>query len=129
VACPPCGPAETTGAGLSRPPRTTREQILHSSSYLVITAEPDESRPVLRLRGEVDLCNKDAVRQAIHAVMERGAQTLVIDMSELGFIDCAGMRVLIRAREQLAEGHGQLVLARSRPAVRRLISLLGLDGQ
>jgi anti-anti-sigma factor len=52
----------------------------------------------------------------------------VLDLSGLGFMDCSGLRVLVGTHKHLAGDHRQLFVAGSRPIVRRLIRLTGLDG-
>jgi anti-anti-sigma factor len=98
-----------------------------STCHLVIVAEHHGRQSVLRLLGELDLCNKDLLRDAISDALEHGPQILVLDLSGLGFMDCSGLRVLVGTQKHLAEDQRQLFLAGSRPIVRRLIRITGLD--
>jgi anti-sigma B factor antagonist len=98
-----------------------------SSAYLIIVTEHHGGRSVLSLLGELDLCNKDLLAGAIGTALERGARTLVVDLSALDFMDCGGLSVLVETRKQLAEGQGRLVITGSQPIVRRLFHLMGLD--
>jgi anti-sigma B factor antagonist len=99
------------------------------SPYLTIVTEHFGQRSVLRLRGELDLTNQDHLRRAIgRALEDRHPQTLIVDLSQLGFTDLSGLAVLVRAHMSLAGQGRQLVIAGSQPIVLRLLSLTGLDG-
>jgi len=98
-----------------------------STCHLVIVTEHHGRQSVLRLLGELDLSNKDLLRGAISGVLEHGPRVLVLDLSGLSFMDCSGLRVLVGTHRHLAEDQRQLFIAGSRPLVRRLIRLTGLD--
>ena len=99
-----------------------------STCHLLIITEHHGRQSVLRLLGELDLSNKDLLQDAISTALEPGSPILVLDLSGLGFMDCSGLRVLVRTHKHLAGDHRQLFVAGSRPIVRRLIRLTGLDG-
>lgn len=52
---------------------------------------------------------------------------LVIDVSELTFIDAAGLRTLAKAADRMRRDGRRLRLDRPNRHVRRLLLLLGLD--
>ena len=128
MACVPGGQDEPGAAG--RPPFTVRRtpsQTASSSLYLRITAEHYGSWSELRLDGELDVCNRDLLENAISEALERGSRLLAVDLSALAFMDCAGLSVLAEAHRLMARSQRRLVLAGARPIVRRLIGLTGLD--
>jgi anti-sigma B factor antagonist len=96
-------------------------------AYFVISAEHDGQCSILRLEGELDLTNKDVLWLAIGAALEHSPALLQVDLAALGFMDCAGLSVLIEAHRQLTASHRQLLITGAQPIVRRLISLLGLN--
>jgi hypothetical protein len=51
----------------------------------------------------------------------------VLDLSELGFTDCAGLGAMVWAHKHLAEQGRELVLTGIQPLTRRLLGLTGLD--
>ena len=93
--------------------------------YLIVDTEHDGHRPILRLRGELDVTGKDLLEHALSAAVDSRPQTLVIDLSELAYMDCAGASVLGRAHDLLAARHAQLLVTGAQPIVQRLLDLLG----
>jgi stage II sporulation protein AA (anti-sigma F factor antagonist) len=99
----------------------------HDGPQLTIIAEHHGRRSVLKLRGELDLCSADDLRHAISSVLDHyDPQRLTMDLSALTFADCAGLSVLVWARNRLAERGHELVITGSQPLVRRLLALTGL---
>jgi anti-sigma B factor antagonist len=84
--------------------------------YLDITTEHDGPRLVLRLRGELDICDTDYLRRAISSAPQHRPPTLVLDLSALGFMDCSGLSVLVWAHKLLAGQQRQLLITGSQPS-------------
>jgi anti-anti-sigma factor len=80
---------------------------------------------VLRLGGELDLYNADDIRAALTGAIDGGAARIVIDMSEVEFVDSTALGVLIEARSKL--GHDGLLLAAPQLETRRTLEVSGLD--
>jgi len=97
------------------------------SSYLTITIRHCGRRSVLRLQGELDASTEERLRFAIGSALNRSPELLVVDLSELGFMDCSGLSVLVWAHQRLAVQGRQLLLTGAQPVVQRLIRLTGLD--
>ena len=54
---------------------------------------------------------------------------MVLDLSELKFMDSTGLRVLLRARAAAEEGRWEIVLRNVPPTIRRLFDMTGVhDG-
>lgn len=80
----------------------------------------------LRLDGEVDLANLEIVRRSLRAVAEDGAE-VTVDATNLGFIDVAGLRVLVEGAADLAHSGGHLLLVGTSRQLRRILRLCGWD--
>lgn len=81
----------------------------------------------LVLAGELDLANAKSLAAALEQAESAGDGPLTIDLSELEFIDSTGIAVLVAAYRRL-DGSARLCLIPSRAsAVRRVMSLTGLD--
>lgn len=99
-----------------------------ASSHLAITAERHGQRSVLRLQGELDAANEGHLRCAIRTVLDQhDPHVLVLDLSALGFTDCAGLSAILWAHKHLAGRGHELVLTGIQPFVRRLLNLTGLN--
>ena len=81
---------------------------------------------IVRLAGELDLYNADAVRAALLAAAERSPQRLVVDLEAVRFIDSTALGVLVEARSKLSDRHS-FVLAAPGLETRRALEVSGLD--
>jgi anti-anti-sigma factor len=61
----------------------------------------------VRLSGELDIATREVVRRAC---LEGNALTVVVDMTDLTFIDCSGYGALIAVRRILTERGGSLTM-------------------
>jgi stage II sporulation protein AA (anti-sigma F factor antagonist) len=81
---------------------------------------------VVNLAGELDLVNRDAV----HALcLLGGRRRVVVDLSELTFLDCSGYGALVHAGLDVAARGASLVLCHARGEPARFLELVGVpDG-
>lgn len=87
--------------------------------------EQHDGAVVVCLGGELDLYNADEVRHALTGAIADGAARIVIDMSEVEFVDSTALGVLIEARSKL--GQDGLLLAAPQIETRRTLEVSGLD--
>ena len=80
---------------------------------------------VVRLGGELDLYNADDVRTALTEAIAGGAARIVVDMTDVEFVDSTALGVLIEARSKL--GQDGLLLAAPQAETRRTLQVSGLD--
>jgi anti-anti-sigma factor len=80
---------------------------------------------IVGLRGDLDVTGSADAEAAIMTLVARG-QSLIIDMSALGFIDCCSLGALLRV-QGLARRGGGVVLAAPQRHVLRLLTLTGND--
>jgi anti-anti-sigma factor len=79
---------------------------------------------LVRLGGEVDLSCVDEVRQTIGTIPDAD---VVVDCSELAFIDSSGIAALLQAQGLLAAGGHGLILEGVQPLLARVLSVLGIQ--
>ena len=93
------------------------------------TSVPSASRTwtVLPLVGDVDLASAPALRQQLADMTAEAPSFLVIDMSELDFIDSTGLGVLVGTLRRLRATGGDVRLAAARTGIARVFSVTGLD--
>jgi anti-sigma B factor antagonist len=80
---------------------------------------------VVRLGGELDLYNAEEVRAALAQAIDSGTERIVVDMSEVEFVDSTALGVLIETRSRI--GRDGLLLAAPQPETRRTLQVSGLD--
>jgi anti-sigma B factor antagonist len=92
----------------------------------VLGIEQRDGAVVVRLGGELDLYNAARVREALVDVAKNAPERLVLDLSEVEFIDSTALGALVEARATLA-GRGVLLLAAPADETRRALAVSGLD--
>jgi anti-anti-sigma factor len=80
---------------------------------------------VIRLRGELDIESAPDLERVLLRSRPAG-QRVVVDLSELKFMDSTGLRVLLRARAAAEEGRWQINLRNVPPTIRRLFDMTGV---
>lgn len=81
---------------------------------------------MLVLTGELDVVSAPELAQCLNEALAEGHARVTLDLSDLQFVDSAGVSVLIKAKQD-AESHGRtLVLARATEQVHRVFALVGL---
>lgn len=78
----------------------------------------------LRLTGELDLASRDELCASLLAA-EESAAVVSIDLTDLDFIDCAGLAVLHDAAARAARSGRKLVLIGGSGQVQRVLDLTG----
>ncbi len=78
---------------------------------------------MLSLQGEFDLAGEPLFMRELGAAEAERPRRLVIDLSELTFIDSTGLWALLRAREHAHDADWELVLRRGPDAVHRVFEL------
>lgn len=92
----------------------------------VLAIETNGSACVVKLAGELDLYNAPQVRTALANASADSPERVVIDLSEVEFIDSTALGVLIEARRQLKNNQAFL-LAAPGLETRRALEISGLD--
>ncbi len=82
---------------------------------------------VVVLPDHVDLGNAGLLRDELLVLINRGAAVVILDMTETTSCDHAGMDAISRAVQRATINGTQLRLAVAGPAMRRLLSIEGLD--
>ncbi|MFF3848936.1 STAS domain-containing protein [Streptomyces sp. NPDC002328] len=83
---------------------------------------------VVSPRGEIDHDTGGPFRQALEAVDGGNGGRIVVDLSEVTFMDSTGVNVLVTAHQTAEAGDGWLRLAVRQGPVLRVLQLVGLDG-
>jgi anti-anti-sigma factor len=106
--------------GEQPPPRSTRARPLS------VRPELDGETATLFIAGDLDLTTTPALARHLDQVLARQPRRLVLDLTQVTFVDVAAARLLTAATRPLAAA-GPPVLRRAGPEARRILALTGLD--
>jgi anti-sigma B factor antagonist len=93
---------------------------------LVIDLKSDDGLLVFALRGSLDIATSPSVRAALVDATEKGNRDLIVDLTQLEFLDSTGLGALIGAQRRAAEHGGSLRLVISEGPIARLLDITGL---
>jgi anti-anti-sigma factor len=87
---------------------------------------PDRDAVRVKPVGELDMATVEQVARPLRELRAAGFREIVLDLSEVSFIDSSGIRMILEAREaSLGQGVG-LKLLPGPPAVQRAFELTAL---
>jgi anti-sigma B factor antagonist len=96
------------------------------SDEFVTSLDRDGGRATVLLRGEVDVLTVDQVRGALAEALQTGPREIVVDLTELVFIDSTGLGALISGFQRARDAGIRFRLAKASPGVRQVLQLSGL---
>lgn len=94
---------------------------------LKISVTAGSAHTLVTVAGECDLHTGRQLRDALTSEVSRGARRLILDVSELSFMNSTGMQVLLSVRTVLTVRGGTLALVAPQPVVARVLELTGAD--
>jgi anti-sigma B factor antagonist len=103
-------------------------KMTHDELSIDLKTENGGETLVFRLRGSLDLATAPTVRAALSEATEKGSQDLIVDLSQLEFLDSTGLGVLIGAHRRAAERGGSFRLIVREGPILRLLTITGLIG-
>jgi anti-sigma B factor antagonist len=80
-----------------------------------------DGRVIVTVGGEIDMQTAVGLDRAISSASRR-ALHVIVEMSEVSFVDSMGLGVLVGARNRAQEGGGSILLVSPPEAVRRLLT-------
>ena len=92
-----------------------------------IATTPGSDLYVITVAGEVDLATSPELDTAIIAAVDAGATSVVIDLSDVSFMDSSGLGVIVRALKRCREAENDLDLIITNERVLKVFGITGLD--
>lgn len=92
-----------------------------------VTITGNDRATTLTLTGELDLASGHELEEALAGVRGWGTELIVLDLSELTFMDTTGLKLLIEANQQAHEGAPQFRVINGGPQIQRLLRITGVD--
>ncbi|MGD9736317.1 MAG: STAS domain-containing protein [Solirubrobacterales bacterium] len=100
-----------------------------ATGLLAVGVFDDSDSRVIRVSGELDLSTVPSLERELEAAISRPDRGVVVDLSDLEFIDSTGIAVLVRAMGE-CDGEVRLKFVPSRSeAVVRVLDMTGVSGR
>lgn len=110
------------------PTGPTAEPVNISPATFVTREGDEEGTWVLAVAGEIDVATSPELRRELHQLADREPTCLVLDLSDVTFIDSSGLGVLVGGLKRLREeDRGDiLILEGLQEPVRKVFDITGL---
>src|SRR5579872_5544364 len=82
---------------------------------------------VIQVEGQLVAGNRQQLRDAVTSEIDRGIRTFVIDFTDTGYVDSAGLGALVSLSKKVREADGSLRLTNLNEDLRTLFELTRLD--
>jgi anti-anti-sigma factor len=94
---------------------------------LTMRSERERDRHTIAVSGEIDIANAGEVEQELVRVEASDASAIVLDLSEVTFMDSTTVRLLLTADARSRHDGRRLALRRPSASVRRVLRLVGIE--
>jgi anti-anti-sigma factor len=94
---------------------------------LEVTTQASGGRVTVSLKGELDLSSVGKVEDELKRVEADEPTLLVLDLSQLSFLDSTGLRAVVTADERARTNGRRLVVVRGSDAVQRVFAITRLE--
>lgn len=81
----------------------------------------------LSISGEVDIYTAQSLKEKIYSVIENNNCDLLIDCSELNYIDSTGLGIFVGALKKIKESNGKIYISNLKENIKKLFVITGLD--
>jgi anti-sigma B factor antagonist len=83
--------------------------------------------PVLDVGGEIDVATSPRLHELLTGLIEGGAPLVIVNMTDVSFIDSTGLGALAGAARDARAAGGDIRLVVTSPQIIKLLELTGLD--
>ena len=92
------------------------------------TTSDDSGVVIARIAGEMDISNASGVEKQLTAAVPNSALGMVLDLSDLRFVDSSGVELFFRLAERLKDRRQRLAVALPEGApVKRVFEIVGFS--
>lgn len=84
-----------------------------------------DGQTVLCVEGEIDVANVHALEAILDVLSRAGSQTVVIDLTDLDFMDIRAVKALVRGAHEMEALGKTINVTRVPPVVQRILDLVG----
>ncbi len=100
----------------------------HLPGEFMLTSARDAAVHVISLAGELDLATAPELERELQRVEASAAESIVLDLSGLTFMDSTGLILILRAEARSRSDSNRLLLRRGPDNVQRVFTITGMDG-
>lgn len=93
----------------------------------IVSSSRDGDWRVVTVNGEIDVHTGPALRDHLLSAFSQGEDTVVVDLSQVSFLDSSGLGVLVTAHKRARTTNGELRIAACRPPVSTIFQITALD--
>jgi anti-sigma B factor antagonist len=92
-------------------------------SHVAVRVFEEGRSSVVHVVGELDIASAEQLDSVLRTLAQRSHGRVVVDLSRVSFMDSAGLRVLVRARERMDAGGRWLLTRGATGQPRRLLEI------
>lgn len=82
---------------------------------------------IFHIKGRLDSTSTPELEQRVVLCLDQGAKNLVLDFSELDYINSAGLRILVLSYQRLTQLGGQVIVCGARDYIDELFVISGYN--
>lgn len=97
-----------------------------AQTTLELSVFEEGGETVVRAAGELDVNTAPELREQLARLVNEGSRKIVVDLTDVSFVDSTALSVLVSALKRLRQADGDLELASPNPSVRRVFEITGL---
>jgi anti-sigma B factor antagonist len=94
---------------------------------LNLTAREQDGVSILAVKGEIDIYTASALDERLSGLIAEGAYRLVVDLTEVDFLDSTGLGVMVKTLKRVREHDGSLDVVVSNDRILKVFRITGLD--
>ena len=98
-----------------------------SATALQVELRTQDAALVVMVTGEVDTTNADVLHDAIDTALDGSPALVVVDLTQVGFIDSAGLATLVRGLKRATAQETPLRLVVTNPHLENILTITGLQ--
>jgi anti-sigma B factor antagonist len=97
------------------------------SEFAITEQTSTGSHRVIAARGEIDLYTAPDLKQVLTTAIDEGERRIVIDLTDVSFLDSTALGVLIGAVKRLRTRGGALAIVNVDSSIAKTFEITGLD--
>lgn len=97
------------------------------TNELGLAVSTQSDRTIVTVSGEIDLATQGSLRAQLNELVVAGQVDLILDLTDVTFVDSTGLGALIGTRRRVHAFHGSLTLVIPNEAVLKVFTITGLQ--